>query len=167
VAVLLGSPSRNGLPINFKGESGFAIANFSQYLFVKDDAAEIAAKLKSGQVIRGIGIFGRFGYAPQDTNTITHDASIGLFVHGISDGRQYDSFGIGFYYNAISNDLKNDIALLTAGTASVKDEKGIEVFYDFAITPAIRLIPSYQHIWDPLTAQVATKQSGADVFLLV
>ena len=72
---------------------------------------------------------------------------------------------MGFYYNAISSDLKNDIAQLTAGTATVKDEKGIEVFYDFAITPAIRLIPSYQHVWDPLTAEVSRKQSGADVFL--
>jgi porin len=47
----------------------------------------------------------------------------------------------------------------------IKDEKGLEAFYNIAITPAIRLIPSYQHIWDPLTAQAATKQSGADVFL--
>jgi porin len=30
----------------------------------------------------------------------------------------------------------------------------------------VRLIPSYQHIWHPLTAQVAAKQDHADVFLL-
>jgi len=57
------------------------------------------------------------------------------------------------------------VALLTAGTSTIKDEQGIEVFYDFAITPAVRLIPSYQHIWQPLAAQVATRQSEADVFL--
>ena len=28
-------------------------------------------------------------------------------------------------------------------------KKGIEIFCDFALTPAIRLIPSYQHIWNP------------------
>lgn len=65
----------------------------------------------------------------------------------------------------ISGDLKNDIAQLTANTVTVKDEKGMGVFYDFAVTPAVRVIPSYQHIWDPLTAQVATQQSSADVFL--
>jgi hypothetical protein len=35
----------------------------------------------------------------------------------------------------------------------------IEVFYNFAVTPAIRLIPSYQHIWHPLAAKVAKSQT--------
>jgi hypothetical protein len=48
---------------------------------------------------------------------------------------------------------------------NLKNESGVEVFYDFAITPAIRFIPSYQHIWFPLAAQVATNQNNADVFL--
>jgi len=42
---------------------------------------------------------------------------------------------------------------------------GMEIFYDFAITPAIRFIPSYQHIWDPIAAQVSKHENGADVFL--
>jgi porin len=61
--------------------------------------------------------------------------------------------------------LKNDIATLTLGMINLKNESGVEVFYDFAITPAIRFIPSYQHIWFPLAAQVATNQNNADVFL--
>ena len=130
-----------------------------------DDPATIAKKLKSGDVINGIGLFGRVGYAPPETNPITVDGSIALVAHGLFDFRKYDSFGIGYYYNAISNDLKNNVAQLTIGTSTVKDEQGIEIFYDFAITPAVRLIPSYQHIWQPLTAQVATKQNEADVFL--
>jgi hypothetical protein len=68
---------------------------------------------------------------------------------------------VGYYCNAFSNDLKGDITQLTAGTSNVKDEQGMEIFYDYAITPAVRPIPSYQHIWEPLTAQVATKQSEA------
>ena len=48
----------------------------------------------------------------------------------------------------------------------MKNENGLEVFYDFAITPAIRLIPSYQHIWNPLTAEVAKDERHADVFSL-
>jgi hypothetical protein len=164
VGALLGGPLDH-LPANFKRDSGFVIANVSQYLYVKDSASEIAAKLKSGQIINGIGMWARLGYAPEGLNPITRDASIALFAHGLSDCRPYDSFGAGFYYNAISDDLKNSIALLSRGTASANDEKGMEVFYDFAITPAIRVIPSYQHIWNPLTAEVVNKQSGADVFL--
>jgi len=164
IGLLLGNPAE-GLPVNFKSESWTAIANFSQYLFVEEDTAAVAEKLKSGQPLRGIGIFGRLGYAPEETNTVSRDGSIALFAQGLFAGRDYDSFGVGFYYNAISGKLKDDIEQLTAGMVTVKDEKGTEVFYDFAITPAIRLIPSYQHIWNPLAASVTTKQSGADIFL--
>jgi hypothetical protein len=73
---------------------------------------------------------------------------------------------VGYYCNFISSDLKNHVAQLTAETATMRDEQGVEVFYDFAITPAIRLIASYQHIWDPFVAEVATKQGPADVVLI-
>jgi len=165
VGVLVGSPSTESLPINFKSESWVTVENFSQYLSVKDDPETVAQKLISGQTLRGVGVFGRVGYAPEKTNPITRDASIALLAHGLSDGRQHDSFGVGFYYNGISKPLKDDIAQLSGGTSRVKDEQGVEVFYDFAITPAIKLVPSYQHIWNPLSASVARNQRRADVFL--
>ncbi len=163
VGVLLGSTSTQGLPINFKPNSWATIANFSQYLSVKGSSATISQKFRNGQPLRGVGVFGRAGYAPEKTNPITRDASIALFARGLFDCRQEDSFGTGFYYNGISKPLKDDIAQLTGGRAAVKNEKGTEIFYDFAITPAIRVIPSYQHIWDPFTAEVARNHRGADV----
>ena len=165
VGALLGGSPTDGLPANFKDQSWAAIGNVSQYLYVMDDATTIAAKLRSGQPLRGIGIFGRAGYAPQATNPVTSYASVALIAHGLFNGREYDSFGAGFYYNRISRNLKTDIAQLTQGNASASDESGIEVFYNFAVTPAIRLIPSYQHIWHPLAAQVAKGQDHADLFL--
>ncbi len=60
--------------------------------------------------------------------------------------------------------MKNDFEQLTGAAASVKNENGLEVSYDFAITPAIRLIPSYQHIWNPMIAGVANNKHHADVF---
>jgi porin len=164
VGALLGASPFDGLPANFKSESWVAIANFSQYLYVVDDATTTAQKLKSGQPIRGIGVFGRAGYGPQDTNPITSYASIALIAQGLFSRREYDSFGVGFYYNRISSNLKTDIRQLTLGTATASDESGIEVFYDFAVTPAIRIIPSYQHIWHPLAAQVAKGQDHTDLF---
>jgi len=163
VGNLLGVAPGKGLIVNEKDESWFFIANFSQYLFLKDDPASVPEKLKTGQLLNGIGIFGRIGFAPEDTNQITRDASIAMFAHGLT--RKYDSFGVGFFYNEISSDLKRDVAQLTAGTSKVSDEKGVEVFYDLAITPAVRLIPSYQHIWNPFSAQVVTDQDHADIFL--
>ena len=70
------------------------------------------------------------------------------------------------YHNGICRPLKDDIARLTGATANLKNEEGLEVFYDFVITPAIRVIPSYQHVWNPLTAAVVRNERGADVFLV-
>ena len=166
VGVLLGVPSTQALPINYKSTSWVTIGNFSQYLFVKDHSGVIAEKLGSGQPLRGIGVFGRIGYAPEETNPITRDGSLALIANGLSDGRPNDSFGLGIYHNGISRPLKNDFVRLTGAAATPKNENGLEVFYDFAITPAIRVIPSYQHIWNPLTAAVAKNERGADVFLV-
>jgi hypothetical protein len=163
---LLGMPSSEPLSINYKSTSWLTIANFSQYLFVKDHSEAIAEKLGSGQPLRGIGVFGRIGYAPEETNTVTRDASVAFFANGLSDLRPNDSFGLGGYHNAISQPLKDAIARLTEGTVTPKNENGIEVFYDFAITPAIRVIPSYQHVWNPLTADVVKNERSADVFLI-
>lgn len=77
--------------------------------------------------------------------------------------RPYDSFGAGIYYNAISSDLKNSIKTLTGGVADVRDEKGMEVFCDFAFIPAMRLIISYQDIWDRLAARVTENEKATDV----
>jgi porin len=164
VGTLLGTPSSQALPTNYKSTSWVTVGNFAQYLFVKDHPGAIAEKLGSGQPLRGIGLFGRIGYAPEETNPITRDASVALFANGLSDHRPNDSFGLGIYHNGISQPLKNDFARLAGATA--KNEQGLEVFYDVAITPAIRLIPSYQHIWNPLTAEVAKNERSADVFNL-
>jgi porin len=90
---------------------------------------------------------------------------VALLARGLLSSRQYDSFGIGFYYNGFSEDFKNSIRLLTDGT-TVKNEKGMEIFYNFAITPAISVNPGYQHIWNPVTASVAVNQNHADLFLV-
>jgi hypothetical protein len=166
VGVLLGVSPSQALPINYRSTSWVTIGNFSQYLFVKDHSEAIAEKLGSGRPLRGIGVFGRIGYAPEETNPITRDGSVALIANGLSDGRPNDSFGLGIYHNGISRPLKDAFARLTGAAASPKNENGLEVFYDFAITPAIRVIPSYQHIWNPLTAAVAKNERSADVFLV-
>lgn len=166
LGVLAGSPATQGLPINYKPYSWVTIGNFSQYLSLKENPEAIRSKLASGQPLRGVGIFGRAGYAPEGTITVARQGSVALLADGLSDRRQYDSFGAGFYYNGTSRPLKDDVARLTDGGVAVKNEKGSEIFYDLAITPAIRLIPSYQHLWNPLSAEVATTSRKADVFLI-
>lgn len=163
VGVLVGSPDTHGLPMNFKDKSWFAIANLSQYLWTPHDPQEIAYRLRTGQPLRGIGLIARAGYAPQRTNTVARDASVALFARGVWDARPDDSIGVGLYYNGISSDLKQSVSRLTAGLRRVRDEKGLEVFYHFAVTPAVRLIVNYQHIWHPLTAETAVEHDHSDI----
>jgi porin len=164
IGSLLGLASHDGLPTHFKDESWFTYVTGSQFLFLKDDAATVARKRKTGEQISGVGVFVRAGYAPEDTNPITSDVSVALFAHGMLDGRDHDSFGAGFYYNKISDKLKTSIATISNGQSAVHDESGMEVFYNFAITPAVRLIPSYQHIWHPLAAEGIKRRDSTDLF---
>ncbi len=165
VGYLLGSPNSAGLPINNSSSSCFLIANASQYLYVADDSKEMATKLKSGVPLRGVGVFGRAGWAPKQTNTITGDGSVALFARGLAESRAYDSAGVGWYMNGISPDLQNQVRTYTGGAVNVKNEQGMEVFYDYAITPAVRLIPSYQHIWNPLSG-VAVGNDHTDLWMM-
>jgi carbohydrate-selective porin OprB len=143
-------------------ESWFAIANFSQYLYLIDEPGTVRDKLKSGQSLRGLGVFGRLGYAPEESNPIARHASLALYARGLFDARPIDSFGAGVYINGISDDLKADADQL--GLGDVDDEVGLELFYDFAITPAVRFTSSYQRIWNPLLAQLESGNDHADVF---
>src|SRR4029077_7755017 len=100
-----------------------------------------------------------------EASAVTAAGSLALFAHSLCEAWKYDSFGVGYYYNATSSDSKISSRRLTFNTTSVNDEMGMEIIYDFAITPAIRFIPSYQHIWNPIAAEVSKHENGADVFL--
>lgn len=157
--------SNNDLDVELNNTSSsfFVIGNFSQYLYLKDDPASIPEKLKSGQQLRGIGLFGRAGYAPAKSNVIAGHASLAVYGRGLWDARPIDSFGVGVYYNRISSGLQDGLRDLTFGAIDIDDEVGLEVFYDFALTPSVRFIASYQHIQNPLLAQAEADENHADV----
>jgi porin len=105
--------------------------NFDQYLY--------EPKKDSGQ---GIGIFGRFGASDGDPNPVHYFYSIGIGGKGVL-GRPLDQFGLGYYYMDISNPK------FTGPLATrefLRDEYGVEAYYNFAITPWMRLTPDIQVI---------------------
>ena len=105
--------------------------NFDQYIY----------EPKKGQ---GIGIFGRFGASDGDANPIHHFYSIGVGGKGVIPGRKLDEFGIGFYYIDISN--PKFTGLLQRTRSFLRDEDGVEAYYNFAITPWMQLTPDIQII---------------------
>jgi porin len=104
--------------------------NFDQYLYTeKDDPTQ------------GIGIFGRFGLSSGQANPFEEFYSIGLGGKGIIPDRDQDTFGVGYYYANLSDDLP---AILGAHS-----EQGVEVYYNIEVTPWLHVTPDLQVIVNP------------------
>lgn len=116
--------------IDRRPDDWFFYYNFDQYVYVNKENPE-----------RKIGLFGRFGYSNGKGNPIQRFYSIGVGGQGIMQDRDQDSFGIGYYYTDLSDDLPKSLNL--------SSEQGIEIFYDIAITNSMHLTPDLQWIIDP------------------
>ena len=102
--------------------------NFDQYLYTeKDDPTQ------------GIGLFGRFGWARPNTNPVNYYYSIGVGGKGIIPDRDNDTFGVGYYYVDLSNDLP----------PAFFSEQGVECFYNIQIAPWLHISPDLQIIMNP------------------
>ena len=113
-----------------KGDTGVIWYNFDQYLYVeKDDPSQ------------GVGIFGRFGYSDGSINPVQRFYSFGVGGKGICHGRDDDTFGIGYYFLDLSNDLPRIL--------DISSEQGVELFYNIEISKSIHITPDLQWIIDP------------------
>ena len=106
--------------------------NFDQYLYEIDKDAG-----------RGLGIFGRFGASEGNPNPAEYVLSIGVGGKGPLAQRPHDRFGIGYYY-IFMNEPQLQLPFTTR--TFLRDEWGVEVFYNFAITPWMLLTPDIQII---------------------
>jgi porin len=84
-----------------------------------------------GNAAEGFGLFGQFGVSDGNPNGLRWSFLTGVGGKGLVPGRSQDNWGIGYYYDRFSQDLKD--ALAPAQT--LRNEQGIEVFYNFALTP--------------------------------
>jgi porin len=56
---------------------------------------------------------------------------VGIGGTGLIPGRSRDNWGIGYYYDAPSRDLQDSLS----DVLTIRDEQGMEIFYNFAVTP--------------------------------
>lgn len=120
------------------------ILNFDQYLWTRDGGD---GRMRQPPV--GIGIFGRAGWAPDDRNVISQFYSFGIGGYGmLIPGRHHDQWGLGWAGTHISSDLRDAAELL--GIELDAFEHAVEAFYDFRLTPAIRLSLNAQMISSPV-----------------
>ncbi len=140
-----------GLELNEENDNYAVIGNFSQYLWVEKDSAKTfnnrqettghAALTHHNNPPVGIGVFGRAGWAPNDRNAIDQFYSLGIGGNGmLIPGRDSDQWGIGWAGSHISSDLRD----LPVGLDDW--EHAYEVFYNFAVTPAVHLSLDAQYI---------------------
>jgi len=125
------------ITLDKKDESWSFYYNFDQYLYTEKADPE-----------QGVGLFGRFGMADAETSPIETFYSIGIGGKGIIPGRDRDTFGIGYFYVGLSDDLPNPFNILD-------DSQGWELFYNIEVTPWLHITPDFQII-DPSLERVDT-----------
>jgi len=88
---------------------------------------------------QGIGIFGRFGWGRSDVNAVEYFYSCGIGGKGILPGRDADTFGLGYYYADLSDEMPS----------MFHKEAGVELFYNIEVTPNCHVTPDFQVIFNP------------------
>jgi porin len=94
----------------------------------------------------GWGFFSQVSFADKDTSPITTFLDLGLGGNGLFKSRLRDEFGVAYAYTDLSSVLKNNINLLTLGNRRLRVEHQFEMFYNFHITPWLRLTGDLQVI---------------------
>ncbi len=105
--------------------------SFDQALYVSPDDEE-----------RMWGVFGSFGIADENPSPVRWFASAGISGASPIAGRNADSFGIAYFYLGVSEPLKELAPLLLP----LRDEHGVELYYNIEMTPWFQLAPDLQVI---------------------
>jgi porin len=86
------------------------------------------------------GVFGGLGISDGNPNPIKYYGSVGIGGRSMSSARPLDSWGIGYYYVGLSEEIKT----LTQSVRPLRDEYGAEAFYNIALLPSCRLTPNLE-----------------------
>lgn len=97
------------------------------------------------------GVFGQFGISDGNPNPVRFVANGGVGGRSMIPGRTLDTFGVGYFYLGLSGDFK----AVTRPFNPQRDEYGVELFYNFAVTPWARFTADLQ-IARPSTVGVGT-----------
>ena len=123
--------------------------NFDQYLYETTKG--------SGH---GLGLFGRFGASQGDPNPAQYFFSAGVGSKGFLPSRADDQFGVGYYYIGVQNPTFQN-PLLTK--SFLRDEWGVEGYYDLALTPWLLLTPNVQVIGPSQKRQLVASRTGESI----
>jgi porin len=109
----------------------------------------------------GWGLFSQVSFADRATSPITVFFDIGLGGNGLTEARPRDEFGVAYAYTDLSEDLKDNLNLITLGGRPVRSEHQFEFFYDLHIFPWLQLTGDLQIIRPTLTSADTAVVPGA------
>lgn len=104
---------------------------------------------------RALGVFGQAAISDGNPNPIGWSALLGVGGTGVIPGRERDRLGVGVFCLGFSDSLKEG---LDSVGIPIRNELGIEAFYNLAITPWLYLTGDIQLIRPP--------QTGADTAVI-
>lgn len=93
----------------------------------------------------GWGVYTQISFADEGTSPVTTFAIVGLGGNGLFKSRPRDEFGLAYSFTDLSQDLKDNLNILPLGGVP-RPEHGVEMFYNFYITPWLRLTNDLQII---------------------
>jgi porin len=91
---------------------------------------------------RSWGVFGDAGISDGNPNPIRWSAILGMGGSSPIPNRKLDTFGIAYYYMGLSDDFKNVVRPIVP----LRNERGLELFYNVAVTPWFHVTPDLQVI---------------------
>jgi porin len=91
---------------------------------------------------RSWGVFGDFGISDGKPNPIRWSGILGVGGSSPIPNRQLDSFGMAYYYMGLSDDFRNAVGSIVP----LRDERGLELFYDLGVTPWFHVTADLQVI---------------------
>ncbi len=94
----------------------------------------------------GWGFFSQVSISDQDTSPISTFFDLGLGGNGLFKSRPRDEFGIAYAYTDLSDVLKDNLNLLELAGRRPRPEHQFEAFYNFHLTPWLRLTGDLQII---------------------
>jgi porin len=91
---------------------------------------------------RSWGVFGNFGISDGKPNPVQWSAIAGVGGSSPIPNRKLDTFGIAYYYLGFDDGFKN----LAPAIVPLRDERGVELFYNVAVTPWFHVTTDLQVI---------------------
>ena len=125
-------PPAVGQPPQYKSDRWYLQYSFEQFLVQDPNDSKV-----------GWGLFGQLGYSDGNPNAFQGHGYLGVAGNNMLAGRQMDRWGIAYYSYVLSNAFHN--ALPGVGS-HIKPQNGAELFYNWAVTPWLRLSLDWQWV---------------------